>query len=78
MDTVRAGWLIKDDGIWTLTEEGAKALKRYRDPLEFHKKAAHLYQQWYRHHRGFNIPRLSDQAWQRLPLTPIYVLTPEK
>ncbi|WP_366125092.1 restriction endonuclease [uncultured Desulfovibrio sp.] len=24
-----------------------------------------------------NIPRLSDQAWQRLPLTPIYSLTPE-
>ena len=24
-----------------------------------------------------NIPRLSDQAWQRLPLTPIYFLTPE-
>lgn len=25
-----------------------------------------------------NIPRLSDQAWQRLPLTPIFFLTPEK
>lgn len=24
-----------------------------------------------------NIPRLNDQAWQRLPLTPIYFLTPE-
>lgn len=52
VDTVRAGWLIKDDGIWTLTKEGAKALKLYKDPLEFHKKAAHLYQQWYKHHKG--------------------------
>ncbi len=52
VDTVRAGWLIKDDGIWTLTKEGAKALKQYKDPLEFHKKAAHLYQQWYKHHKG--------------------------
>lgn len=52
VDTVRAGWLIKESGIWTLTEEGAKALKLYKDPLEFHKKAAQLYQQWYKHHKG--------------------------
>lgn len=51
VDTVRAGWLIKDDGIWTLTEEGAKALKQYKDPLEFHKKAAQLYQQWRKHRK---------------------------
>lgn len=52
VDTVRAGWLIKESGIWTLTEEGAKALKLYKDPLEFHKKAAQLYQQWYKHYKG--------------------------
>lgn len=52
VDTVRAGWLIKESGIWTLTEEGAKALKQYKDPLEFHKKAAQLYQQWHKHHKG--------------------------
>lgn len=40
VDTVRAGWLIKNDGIWTLIGEGAKALKLYKDPSEFHKKAA--------------------------------------
>lgn len=52
VDTVRAGWLIKESGIWTLTEEGAKALTQYKDPLEFHKKAAQLYQQWHKHHKG--------------------------
>lgn len=177
VDTVRAGWLIKNDGIWTLIGEGAKALKLYKDPSEFHKKAAQIYQCWLKEHKksktgldspiaeesdredesdksvsvsyeeakeqaqekidtflhamdaydfqrlvaellkaigyhffctgGFtkdaeayarsqeskrimlvdsaklvqlwtdNIPRLSDQAWQRLPLTPIYFLTPE-
>lgn len=51
VDTVRAGWLIKESGIWTLTEEGAKALKLYKDPLEFHKKAAQLYQQWRKHYK---------------------------
>ena len=34
VDTVRAGWLIKEDGIWTLTEEGVKALQLYTDPLD--------------------------------------------
>lgn len=51
VDTVRAGWLIKNDGIWTLTGEGAKALKLYKDPLEFHKKAAQIYQCWLKDHK---------------------------
>ena len=48
---MRAGWLIKNDGIWTLTGEGAKALKLYKDPLEFHKKAAQIYQCWLKDHK---------------------------
>ncbi len=52
VDTVRAGWLIKEGGIWTLTQEGAQALKLYENPLEFHKKAAQLYQQWRKHYKG--------------------------
>ena len=49
--TVHAGWLIKNDGIWTLTGEGAKALKLYKDPSEFHKKAAQIYQCWLKEHK---------------------------
>ncbi len=60
VDTVRAGWLIKNDGIWTLTGEGAKALKLYKDPLEFHKKAAQIYQCWLKDHKksktGLDLP----------------------
>lgn len=51
VDTVRAGWLIKESGIWTLTEKGEEALELYSDPLEFHNKAAQLYQQWRKHHK---------------------------
>lgn len=51
VDTVRAGWLIKNDGIWTLIGEGAKALKLYKDPSEFHKKAAQIYQCWLKDHK---------------------------
>ena len=66
VDTVRAGWLIKESGIWTLTEEGAKALELYNDPLEFHKKAAQLYQQWLKHHKmlqsGAQVSAVQDVA----------------
>lgn len=55
VDTVRAGWLIKEDGIWTLTEEGVKALQLYTDPLDFHKKAAQLYQHWRKHQKGLPV-----------------------
>lgn len=54
VDTVRAGWLIKESGVWTLTEEGAEALKLYKDPLEFHKKAAQIYQHWLKNHKKSN------------------------
>lgn len=54
VDAVRAGWLIKNDGIWTLTQEGTKALKRYKDPLEFHKTAAQMYQHWLKNHKKCN------------------------
>jgi restriction system protein len=43
---VKAGWLIKNKGRWILTDEGKTALKDYRDPEEFAKKAAELYQKW--------------------------------
>lgn len=46
INAVRAGWLVKEDGIWTLTKAGAAALKKYKEPLEFHKMAVQLYRQW--------------------------------
>lgn len=54
VDTVRAGWLIKDDGIWTLTKEGEKALKQYKDPLKFHNTAAQMYRHWLKNHKKCN------------------------
>lgn len=54
VDTVRAGWLIKESGVWTLTEEGVKALKLYKDPLEFRKTAAQMYHYWLKNHKKRN------------------------
>lgn len=44
--SVKAGWLLKNKGLWTLTEEGKKAFDRYRDPELFVREARTLYKKW--------------------------------
>lgn len=43
---VRAGWLVKDSGVWTVTQTGIEALKHYPSPDEFQRQAAKLYYEW--------------------------------
>jgi len=52
VDTGRAGWMVKDAGIWTITGEGVKALKQFPDPLDFYQEAVRLYRQWHKLHKG--------------------------
>ena len=42
---VKAGWLTKDKGYWSLTDEGRKVYDRLRDPEEFAREADRLYWQ---------------------------------
>jgi len=43
---VKAGWLVKNKGRWTLTDEGRKAYERFPDPEKFRGEAGRLYHQW--------------------------------
>ena len=43
---VKAGWLVKDKGIWTLTPEGEAALDVYPDPEQFIRAVGQLYKKW--------------------------------
>jgi restriction system protein len=43
---VKAGWLVKDKGLWTLTEEGRKAYDKFVDPEQFMNEAVRLYREW--------------------------------
>lgn len=43
---VKAGWLVKDKGLWSLTDEGADAYEKFESPEEFEKEAARLYRTW--------------------------------
>jgi restriction system protein len=46
VDLVKAGWLVKEKGRWTVTVEGEKAFHSIRDPEAFYKEAVRLYHQW--------------------------------
>jgi restriction system protein len=45
---VKAGWLTKNKGLWSLTDEGRQAFTRFPDPNAFALEANRLYRQWRR------------------------------
>jgi restriction system protein len=43
---VKAGWLVKDKGQWSLTDEGRAALDKFSDPEAFMRETSRLYNAW--------------------------------
>jgi len=43
---VKAGWLIKSKGNWTLTDAGRKAYSEFVDPEAFRREINRLYKVW--------------------------------
>ena len=48
VDCVKAGWMRKSKGVWTITEEGAEALTVHAAPGDLYREATRLYRQWKR------------------------------
>ncbi|MBK1650367.1 restriction endonuclease [Rhabdochromatium marinum] len=46
VDLVKAGWMLKDKGLWSATETGQEAFAAIQDPTAFYKRACELYQVW--------------------------------
>ena len=46
VDCVKAGWMRKNRGLWTVTDEGIEAYERLSDPGAFYREATRLYRQW--------------------------------
>lgn len=46
VDCVKAGWLQKQKGRWTITAEGREAYGTYSDPESFYRRALELYRKW--------------------------------
>ncbi|WP_432477401.1 AAA family ATPase [Nocardioides sp. GXQ0305] len=44
--SVKAGWLVKQQGTWWLTDAGREALSTYTNPVEFEQEAIKGYQAW--------------------------------
>jgi restriction system protein len=46
IDYVKAGWMIKAMGQWSVTATGIEAYAKYQSPEIFHRNAAKVYQEW--------------------------------
>jgi 5-methylcytosine-specific restriction enzyme B len=46
VDLVKAGWLRKDDGVWSVTDQGRRALDDYPEPEKFTRAAGQAYREW--------------------------------
>lgn len=46
INAVKAGWLRKTAGIWTLTDEGRAALEAFPDPEALYVESRRLYRDW--------------------------------
>ncbi len=46
VDCVKAGWLVKEKGTWSVTDEGRQALEDFPDPEAFYRRAVKLYTEW--------------------------------
>lgn len=44
--SVKAGWLVKDKGVWRLTDDGRAAYEQFPDAEDFEKAARARYQEW--------------------------------
>lgn len=43
---VKAGWLIKHKGVWSVSDEGKAALSQFKDAEQFYRQAERLYWTW--------------------------------
>ena len=46
IQSVKAGWLTKSKGVWTVTEEGHAAYAKFTDPGDFMRESYRLYAAW--------------------------------
>src|SRR5438105_1718402 len=56
---VKAGWLFKSKGQWSLTDEGRTAYSNFPDPEAFQREAIKLYGAW---KEGQPTPEPSEEA----------------
>jgi restriction system protein len=46
INAVKAGWMVKEAGVWSPTQDGLTAYRKYSDPEQFMDEAEQLYRAW--------------------------------
>jgi restriction system protein len=46
VDCAKAGWMLKQNGTWSITESGIAAYKKFKAPGDLYREAARLYRVW--------------------------------
>jgi restriction system protein len=61
---VKAGWVVKNKGIWSVTDAGREAYDRFKDPEAFMRESGRLYRQW-----RANLPDAEEELVEDSPDT---------
>lgn len=69
INAVRAGWMVKDKGTWTVTDDGRKAVEEHKDPEAFMLAAETLFRAWAKDQPPKEKSEPDDTALERLSLT---------
>jgi restriction system protein len=64
ISTVKAGWLVKNKGTWSLTPEGIKAFERLQDPEDLYRQSLRLYKAWQAEQPVDNIDEAEEEPRQ--------------
>lgn len=65
VDCVKAGWLVKQKGIWTITAEGHAAFMAITDAETFYREAVRLYRKWKKAQPAPQEDEASDEAAEK-------------
>ena len=64
---VKAGWLVKNQGLWNLTDLGKEAYDRYTNPVTFKREAQKGFKKWEREHSSEEEDSEEAEASEQAP-----------
>lgn len=71
INTVKAGWMTKEAGIWTATDDGLDAYVRHQEPEKFVTEAQRLYKRWAEDQPPKSEQEEADEAEQEIAETSV-------
>jgi len=71
INAVKAGWMVKEAGVWTPTDDGLQAYETIGDPEQFLLEAQKLYRAWEKEQPEHEPPEGQQEADQELSGTSV-------